>query len=67
MKEGKNLSKFEEITLHHNPLFALPLNAYSQVKVSRASLTVRITVKNGDPSGAGKIWENRFFTGKMGH
>ena len=32
---------------------------------SRASLTVRITVKNGDPSGAGKIWENRFFTGKM--
>ena len=34
---------------------------------SRASLTVRITVKNGDPSGAGKIWENRFFTGKMDH
>ena len=32
---------------------------------SRASLTVRITVKNGDPSGAGKIWENGFFTGKM--
>merc|ERR1711873_175401 len=21
----------------------------------------------GDPSGAGKIWENRFFTGKMDH
>ena len=21
----------------------------------------------GDPSGAGKIWENRFLTGKMGH
>ena len=32
---------------------------------SRASLTVRITVKNGDPSGARKIWENRFFTWKM--
>ena len=32
---------------------------------SRASLTVRITIKNSDPSGAGKIWENRFFTGKM--
>ena len=26
---------------------------------------MRITVKNGDPSGDGKIWENRFFTGKM--
>ena len=26
---------------------------------------MRITVKNGDPSGAGKIWENQFFTGKM--
>ena len=25
---------------------------------SRASLTVRFTVKNGDPPGAGKIWEN---------
>ena len=37
------------------------------MEVSRASLTVRITVKNGDPSGAGKIWENRFCTGKMGH
>ena len=36
-----------------------------QWKPSRASLTVRITVKNGDPSGDGKIWENRFFTGKM--
>ena len=35
--------------------------------ISRASLTVRITVKNGDPSGDGKIWENRFCTGKMGH
>ena len=35
------------------------------LEASRASLTVRITVKNGDPSGAGKIWENRFFTGKM--
>ena len=32
---------------------------------SRASLTVRITVKNGDPSRARKIWENRFFTWKM--
>ena len=32
---------------------------------SRASLTVRITVKNGDHAEAGKIWENRFFTGKM--
>ena len=32
---------------------------------SRANLTVRITLKNGDPSGAGKIWENQFFTGKM--
>ena len=28
--------------------------------VSRASLTVRFTVKSGDPPGAGKIWENRF-------
>ena len=34
------------------------------VPVSRASLTVRITVKSGDPPGAGKIWENQFFTGK---
>ena len=33
-------------------------------KSSRASLTVRITVKSGDPPGAGKIWENQFFTGK---
>ena len=32
---------------------------------SRASLTVRFTVKNGDPPGAGKIWENRFFTVKI--
>ena len=24
------------------------------------------TAKNGDPPGAGKIWENRFLTGKMG-
>ena len=32
----------------------------------RASLSVRITDKNGDPPGAGKIWENRFFTRKMG-
>ena len=28
------------------------------VPLSRASLTVRFTVKNGDPPGAGKIWEN---------
>ena len=34
------------------------------VHSSRASLTVRITVKSGDPPGAGKIWENQFFTGK---
>ena len=27
--------------------------------VSRASLTVRFTVKSGDPPGAGKIWEVR--------
>ena len=32
---------------------------------SRASLTVRFTVKSGDPPGAGKIWENRFCTEKM--
>ena len=32
---------------------------------SRASLTVKFTVKSGDPPGAGKIWENRFFTGKI--
>ena len=32
--------------------------------VSRASLTVRFTVKSGDPPGAGKIWENRFWTKK---
>ena len=25
------------------------------------------TAKNGDTPGAGKIWENWFFTGKMGH
>ena len=37
------------------------------VLLSRASLTVRITVKNGNPPGTGKIWENRFFTGKMDH
>ena len=30
--------------------------------VSRANLTVRITVKNGDTPGDGKIWKNRFFT-----
>ena len=36
-------------------------------KSSRASLTVRFTVKNGDPPEHGKIWENRFFTGKMDH
>ena len=40
---------------------------YGQEWNSRASLTVRITVKNGDPSEAGKIWENRFCTGKMGN
>ena len=34
---------------------------------SRACLTVRFTVKNGDPPEHGKIWENRFFTGKMDH
>ena len=28
-------------------------------------MTVRITVKNGDPSEAGKIWKNQFFTGKV--
>ena len=33
---------------------------------SRACLAVRFTAKNGDPPGAGKIWENRFLTGKMG-
>ena len=27
---------------------------------------MRFTAKNGDPPGAGKIWENRFYTGKMG-
>ena len=32
---------------------------------SRASLTVIFTVKNGDPSEAGKIWNNQFFTGKV--
>ena len=32
----------------------------------RACLAVRFTAKNGDPPGAGKIWENRFYTGKMG-
>ena len=37
------------------------------LEYSRASLTVRITVKNGNPPGAGKIWENRFFTGTMDH
>ena len=40
---------------------------YARVVTSRASLTVRITVKNGDPPGAGKIWEKRFFTVKMDH
>ena len=37
------------------------------VRISRACLTVRFTVKNGDPPEHGKIWENRFFTGKMDH
>ena len=32
----------------------------------RASLSVRITDKNGDHAEAGKIWENQFFTRKMG-
>ena len=31
----------------------------------RASLSVRITDKNGDRAEAGKIWENQFYTGKM--
>ena len=31
-----------------------------------ASLSVRITDKNGDHAEAGKIWENQFFTRKMG-
>ena len=31
----------------------------------RASLSVRITDKNGDHAEAGKIWENWFFTRKM--
>ena len=26
---------------------------------------MRFTVKSGDPSGAGKIWENQFCTEKM--
>ena len=34
-------------------------------QTSRASLTVRFTVKSGDPSGAGKIWENQFCSEKM--
>ena len=65
-----------------NPLFnriynlvrRLPFVHYDHVGLvantcihSRASLTVRITVKNGNPPGTGKIWENRFFTGKMDH
>ena len=33
----------------------------------RASLSVRITDKNGDHAEAGKIWENQFFTRKMNH
>ena len=36
------------------------------VDSSRACLAVRFTAKNGDPPGAGKIWENWFYTGKMG-
>ena len=32
---------------------------------SRACLTVRFTVKNGDPPGAGKIQKNWIFTGKI--
>ena len=36
------------------------------LNISRACLAVRFTAKNGDPPGAGKIWENRFYTGKMG-
>ena len=28
-------------------------------------MTVRFTVKNGDPSGAEKIWENRFCSKQM--
>ena len=33
---------------------------------SRACLAVRFTAKNGDHAEAGKIWENRFYTEKMG-
>ena len=40
-----------------------PVKAKNAIIDSRASLTVRITVKNGNPSEAGKIWENRFCTG----
>ena len=40
--------------------------APSLVRPRRASLSVRITDKNGDPPGGGKIWENQFFTRKMG-
>ena len=44
-----------------------PLLSSNSPRLSRASLTVRITVKNGNPPGTGKIWENQFFTGKMDH
>ena len=50
---------FFEYRIHYPPLL--------WVSSSWASLTVRITVKNGNPPGTGKIWENRFFTGKMDH
>ena len=37
----------------------------NQTESRRASLSVRITDKNGDHAEAGKIWENRFCTEKL--
>ena len=49
---------------NHTKEEILPKNIQHQSKYmvnnSQASLTVRFTVKSGDPPGAGKIWENRF-------
>ena len=57
----------DEIFIRDNDFSSAVFFVNLPVQLSRASLTVRITVKNGNPPETGKIWENRFFTGKMDH
>ena len=61
IKQGRKLQDAQAEKLTRLPVEKFTINPIS----SRASLTVRFTVKSGDPPGAGKIWENRFCTEKM--